>query len=147
MPLGAVPPMPVAPTVTVPVVPPPDEGAPDIASGDGELPPPPKRKRESITASAVPDPGCPAGAQLRVSVEFSVIDGGLLRAQWIVAEMIQEFHRDVIVVSLVPSQSDNVFNIWIGGKIVWSRGPGQPLPDFEHLRPLVRAHVLAPAST
>ncbi len=115
-------------------------------------PPPAKRKREpSVVEELQPPPptliqaqtagDTATGAQLNVSVEFSMLGGGLLRAQWIVAEIIQEFHRDVIVVSLVPTQSESVFNIWIGGKLVWSRGPGQPLPDFEHLRPLVRAHV------
>lgn len=127
-------------------------GVPGVGAVGAVLPPA-KRKRESVPADEValalaePDVGVGAptatsGVQLKVSVEFSVAAGGLLRAQWIVAEMIQEFHREVVVVSLVPSANDNIFNIWIGGKCVWSRGPGQPLPDFEHLRPLVRAHVV-----
>lgn len=134
--------------------------------GGGPGLPPTKRKRESgigstgttalppVDTEGPPAPGAlslgpkpefeaaPRSVQLRVSVEFSVSSGGLLRATWIVAEMIQEFHRDVVVVSLVPSADENTFNIWIGGKVVWSRAPGHPLPDFAHLRPLVRAHVV-----
>lgn len=127
---------------------PPVHAAPLTVVAPAAVLPPAKRKREPDDPPALalvePDVAAPPGAavQLKVSVEFSVAAGGLLRAQWIVAEMIQEFHREVVVVSLVPSANDNVFNIWIGGKCVWSRGPGQPLPDFEHLRPLVRAHVV-----
>lgn len=65
--------------------------------------------------------------------------GTLMRATWIAAELISEFHRNIIDVGLIPRSSDNTFNIWIGGKIAWSRGVGQPLPDYDHLRPIVRA--------
>lgn len=126
--------------------------------------PPAKRKRESVATStanglsqavsvggevephsiSVPlqEPSETHNVQLRISVEFSVSSGALLRASWIASEMIQEFHRDVVAISLIPSATENIFNIWIGGKVAWSRGPGQPLPDYDHLRPLVRAHVV-----
>lgn len=78
-------------------------------------------------------------APMRVTVEFSMASGTLLRATWIASELLTEFHRDIGDLTLVPKSSENTFNLWIGGKIVWSRGVGQPLPDYEHLRPIVRA--------
>ena len=78
-------------------------------------------------------------AHVRVAVEFSMTSGTLMRATWIAQELISEFHRDIVDVGLIPRSSENTFNIWIGGKIAWSRGVGQPLPDYDHLRPMVRA--------
>lgn len=122
--------------------------------------PPPKRKREPGISGTTPiqnqpsvvqvaaDSDLPVGigptsepqlTHVRVAVEFSMASGSLLRATWIAAELISEFHRDIFDVSLIPRISENTFNIWIGGKIAWSRGVGQPLPDYDHLRPIVRA--------
>lgn len=78
-------------------------------------------------------------AHVRVAVEFSMSSGTLMRAIWIASELINEFHRDIVDVGLIPRSTENTFNIWIGGKIAWSRGVGQPLPDYDHLRPIVRA--------
>lgn len=122
--------------------------------------PPPKRKREPGISGTTPiqnqpsvvqvaaDSDLPVGigpasepqsTHVRVAVEFSMTSGSLLRATWIAAELISEFHRDIVHVALIPRSSENTFNIWIGGKIAWSRGVGQPLPDYDHLRPIVRA--------
>lgn len=76
---------------------------------------------------------------LRVAIEFSMSSGTLLRATWIAAELISEFRSHVIDVNLIPRSAEHTFNIWIGGKIAWSRGVGQPLPDYDHLRPVVHA--------
>lgn len=104
-----------------------------------------KRKRESVLDGALL-PGAqasdPGGTGLRVGVEFSLNNamGGLLRAQWIASELVHEFHRQLVFITLQPnSGDDNVFNIWINGKVVWSRGPGTAMPDYEHIRPLIRA--------
>ncbi|PXF45483.1 hypothetical protein BWQ96_04781 [Gracilariopsis chorda] len=86
------------------------------------------------------------GTDVRVAVEFSMTSGGLLRATWIASELISEFHRDILDVGLIPRTSENTFNIWIGGKIAWSRGVGQPLPDYDHLRPIIRNQCCAAAA-
>lgn len=122
--------------------------------------PPAKRKLEAVLSAVTPIQNQPpvvgVGADLdlhdtqqggadtsasdvRVAVEFSMSSGSLLRATWIAAELLTEFHRDISDVALVPRSDQNTFNMWICGKIVWSRGVGQPLPDYEHLRPIVRA--------
>lgn len=90
----------------------------------------------------MPGPPDPPSPHVRVAVEFSMSSGSLLRATWIAAELITEFHRDLVEVGLMPSSStEDTFNIWIGGKVAWSRVPGAPLPDYDHLRPIVRAVV------
>lgn len=122
--------------------------------------PPAKRKLESVITTVTPIqnqpqvvsvggdlelPDAQAGGteaqatHVRVAVEFSMSSGSLLRATWIAAELLSEFHRDIVDVALIPRPTQNTFNMWICGKIVWSRGVGQPLPDYEHLRPIVRA--------
>lgn len=78
-------------------------------------------------------------AKAHIAVEFSMTNGTLMRATWIAAELLNEFHQYIRDLGLVPCASDNIFNIWIGGKIAWSRGIDQPLPDYEHLRPIIRA--------
>lgn len=119
--------------------------------------PPTKRKHEAThlsvtpslppTATVVPmETDLPVGysvgpdktGYIRVAVEFSMTSGALLRATWIASELISEFHRDIADVGLIPRMQDNTFNMYIGGKIAWSRGVGQPLPDYEHLRHIVR---------
>lgn len=65
--------------------------------------------------------------------------GALLRASWLAAEIISEFHRDIFEVTLSLTSTENTFNIYIGGKVAWSRGEGQPLPDYDYLRPIFRA--------
>lgn len=87
----------------------------------------------------------PSHTNVRVAVEFSMTSGGLLRATWIASELISEFHRDILDVGLIPRNAEHTFNIWIGGKIAWSRGVGQPLPDYDHLRPIIRSQCCSPS--
>lgn len=121
--------------------------------------PPVKRKRETAILTTTPIQNQPIVApadsdmlvgigstaepqvtnQVRVAVEFSMTNATVHRATWIAAELLTEFQRELFDVSLIPKQTDDIFNIYIGGKVAWSRVPGQPLPDYEHLRPMVRA--------
>lgn len=81
----------------------------------------------------------PQPTQLKIAVEFSMTSGTMMRATWIAAELLNEFHTSITEVSLVPRPNNHIFNIWISGKMAWSRGEGQPLPDYAHLQPIVRA--------
>lgn len=100
---------------------------------------------QSLVPTRLPDELVAAVAErmdrtgVRIAIEFSFPSATLMRATWIAAELIAEFRPHVVDVSLIPRSTENTFNLWIDGIIAWSRGVGQPLPDYDHLRPLLRA--------
>lgn len=96
----------------------------------------PNRLPDELAAAMAERPNL---SGIRIAIEFSLPSDTLMRATWIASEMITEFRPHIIDVNLIPRATEHTFNIWINGNIAWSRGVGQPLPDYDHLRPLFRA--------
>lgn len=100
---------------------------------------------QSMISNRLPDELVTAVAErpnldgIRIAIEFSIPSATLMRATWIASELIAEFRPHIIDVNLIPRSTEHTFNLWVNGNIAWSRGVGQPLPDYDHLRPVLRA--------
>ena len=67
--------------------------------------------------------------------------GWLLRAAWMVQELLTTFAEELDRVTLVPDSSGGRFEIRINEASAWSRDAKGRFPDVKELKQLVRDHV------
>jgi selenoprotein W-related protein len=64
----------------------------------------------------------------------------MLRAAWMAQELLTTFEQDIDSVALAPG-AGGVFDITVGGSLIWSRQDAGRFPDIKELKQLVRDHV------
>lgn len=60
--------------------------------------------------------------------------GTAMHAKWIAAELLTNIHeniKDLGLSGFLSCKSDDTFNICVDGKVVCSKGFGQPVRDYE----------------
>lgn len=83
-------------------------------------------------AAGAPKPG--------VAIEYCRQCRWLLRAAWMAQEILSTFEDEVGGVTLVPG-TGGVFNVSVGGAVVWSRKDEGRFPDIAELKQRVRDRV------
>lgn len=76
----------------------------------------------------------------RVEIEYCTQCRWLLRAAWMVQELLTTFESEIGGVVLVPG-SGGIFDVRIDGEPIWSRTARGRLPDIKELKQLVRDRV------
>ena len=72
-----------------------------------------------------------------VEIKYCVRCGWLARSAWMAQELLVSFGEDIEGVSLVPSDG-GVFEVRVGGTLVWSRAEMGGFPDIRQLKRAVR---------
>ena len=76
----------------------------------------------------------------RVAITYCTQCRWLLRAGWMAQELLTTFDTELGEVALIPG-SGGVFEVRIGGELVWSRKVQGRFPESKELKQLVRDHV------
>jgi selenoprotein W-related protein len=76
----------------------------------------------------------------RIEIEYCTQCRWLLRAAWTAQELLTTFQNEVGEVSLQPG-TGGIFEVRIGGDILWSRATQQRFPEMKELKQLVRDRV------
>ena len=76
----------------------------------------------------------------RIEIEYCTQCRWLLRAAWMVQELLTTFESDLERAALIPG-SGGVFEIRIDGETVWSRAAQGRFPEIKELKQLVRDRV------
>ena len=76
----------------------------------------------------------------RVEIEYCRQCRWLLRAAWMAQELLTTFESEVGGVTLVPG-SGGIFEVRVGGTVIWSRAEQGRFPDIKELKQLVRDRV------
>jgi selenoprotein W-related protein len=79
----------------------------------------------------------------RIEIKYCTQCRWLLRAAWMVQELLTTFQDEVGEVALVPG-TGGVFEVRIGDEVIWSRKEQGRFPDIKELKQLVR-DCIAPA--
>lgn len=75
-----------------------------------------------------------------VEIEYCTGCRWLLRAAWMAQELLVTFEHDLGGVTLVPGLG-GVFDIRLGGALLWSRAAQGGFPEIKELKRLVRDRV------
>lgn len=73
----------------------------------------------------------------RVEIEYCTQCRWMLRAAWMAQELLISFEDELGSVALCPGKS-GVFEVRVGGAIVWSRSGEGKFPDLKELKQRVR---------
>ena len=76
----------------------------------------------------------------RVAITYCTQCRWLLRAGWMAQELLTTFDTELCEVALIPG-SGGVFEVRIGGELVWSRKVQGRFPEAKELKQRVRDHV------
>ena len=76
----------------------------------------------------------------RVEIRYCVKCRWLLRAAWTAQELLTTFAEELGEVALVPGDP-GVFEVRLGGELVWSREERGRFPEMKELKQLVRDRV------
>lgn len=76
----------------------------------------------------------------RVEIEYCRQCRWLLRAAWMAQELLTTFESDIGGVTLVPG-TGGVFEVRVGGTVIWSRAEQGRFPEIKELKQLVRDRV------
>jgi selenoprotein W-related protein len=76
----------------------------------------------------------------RVEIKYCTQCRWLLRAAWMAQELLTTFELELGEVALVPG-TGGIFEVRVGGEMVWSRKEQGRFPDIKELKQLVRDHV------
>lgn len=75
-----------------------------------------------------------------VSIAYCTQCNWLLRAGWMAQELLQTFGKDLAGVTLVPG-TGGIFEVRLGGQLLWERRRDGGFPDIRQLKQLVRDRV------
>ena len=81
-------------------------------------------------------------AKPRVEIEYCTQCRWLLRAAWLAQELLTTFEGELGEVALVPG-TGGIFEVRVGGAVVWSRAVERRFPEAKELKQKVR-DVVAP---
>ena len=76
----------------------------------------------------------------RIEIEYCTQCRWLLRAAWMAQELLTTFDSELGEVALVPG-TGGIFEVRVGGELVWSRKEKGRFPDIKELKQLVRDRV------
>lgn len=76
----------------------------------------------------------------RVEIRYCTQCRWLLRAAWLAQELLTTFEMSLDEVALVPG-TRGVFEVRVGGALIWSRAEQGRFPEAKELKQLVRDRV------
>lgn len=76
----------------------------------------------------------------RVEIRYCTQCRWLLRAAWLAQELLTTFEMSLDEVALVPG-TGGVFEVRVGGALIWSRAEQGRFPEAKELKQLVRDRV------
>lgn len=76
----------------------------------------------------------------RVEIEYCRQCRWLLRAAWMAQELLSTFEDELGGVTLIPGRG-GVFEVRVGGAVVWSRRDEGRFPDLKELKQRIRDRV------
>ena len=76
----------------------------------------------------------------RIEIEYCTQCHWLLRAAWMGQELLTTFQSEIGELSLVPG-TGGVFEIRVGGEVIWSRREMGRFPEIKELKQLVRDRI------
>jgi selenoprotein W-related protein len=79
----------------------------------------------------------------RIEIKYCTQCRWLLRAAWMAQELLTTFQDEIGELALVPG-TGGVFEVRVGGEVIWSRAEQGRFPDIKELKQLVRDRI-APA--
>ena len=80
------------------------------------------------------------GTNPRVEITYCSRCRFVLRATWLTQELLMTFDADLGEVALVPG-TGGIFEVRVGGVLVWSKKDQGRFPDSKELKQLVRDRV------
>jgi selenoprotein W-related protein len=78
--------------------------------------------------------------QPRVEIEYCTQCRWLLRAAWMMQELLTTFEKEIGEVALLPG-TGGVFEVRVGDAVIWSREKEGRFPDIKELKRAVRDQV------
>lgn len=79
-------------------------------------------------------------ATSRLEIRFCTQCRWLLRAAWLAQELLTTFEADLGEVALLPA-TGGVFEVWLDGKVLFSRQDAGRFPEAKELKQLVRDQI------
>jgi selenoprotein W-related protein len=76
-----------------------------------------------------------------IEITFCRLCGWGLRAGWLAQELLTTFAEEVGSVMLTPDASGGVFDVRVGGDMIWSRKERGRFPESKELKQLVRDRI------
>ncbi|MGI9309165.1 MAG: SelT/SelW/SelH family protein [Gammaproteobacteria bacterium] len=77
----------------------------------------------------------------RVEIHYCTGCHWLLRAAWFAQEILATFEQELGEVALRPDNQGGVFDIFLDGKLLWSRKEQGRFPEPKEIKRLVRDEV------
>lgn len=75
-----------------------------------------------------------------VTIEYCKLCGWLLRATWMMQELMTTFHDELEAVTIKKGSSGH-FNIYVNGELIFSRKEMGRFPEITELKQLVRDKI------
>lgn len=79
----------------------------------------------------------------RVSIEYCTKCRWMIRASWMMQELLNSFEDELEEVCLKPGSVGGIFNVMLNDQLLWSRQQQGRFPDIVELKRLIR-DVIAP---
>jgi selenoprotein W-related protein len=76
-----------------------------------------------------------------IEITYCRLCGWGLRATWVAQELLPTFASEIGSVTLTPDATGGVFDVRVGGEIIWSRKEEGRFPEIKELKQLVRDHI------
>ena len=76
-----------------------------------------------------------------IEITFCRLCGWGLRAGWLAQELLTTFAEELGSVMLTPDASGGVFDVRVGGDMIWSRKERGRFPESKELKQLVRDRI------
>ncbi|KAJ8903082.1 hypothetical protein NDN08_006397 [Rhodosorus marinus] len=76
-----------------------------------------------------------------VRIEYCTGCRWLLRAGWTAQELLTTFEKELVGVTIAPATSSGVFDVYLDGKLVFSRKEVGRFPEMKELKQLVRDQI------
>ena len=80
-------------------------------------------------------------AKPRIEIEYCTQCRWMLRAAWMAQELLTTFADEIGSVTLTPDASGGLFEVRVGGELVWSRKDKGRFPDIKELKQIVRDRI------
>jgi selenoprotein W-related protein len=77
-----------------------------------------------------------------IEITYCRLCGWGLRAGWMAQELLTTFAAEVGSVALTPDATGGVFEVRVGGELIWSRKEQGRFPDIKELKQLVRDRIV-----
>jgi selenoprotein W-related protein len=81
-----------------------------------------------------------------IEIIYCRLCGWGLRAGWMAQELLTTFAAEIGSVTLTPDASGGLFEVRVGGELIWSRKDKGRFPDIKELKQIVRDRI-APGRT